>query len=104
MACCFGTAAGPKTALYDSGGVLVNSTDAVVELGDGLQRENLLAVMYLFQHLPQQIPRAEIEFKGALGASLVKAIELRNPSKRAIVYYVTLEGASECVLILNQYC
>ena len=84
-----------RTALYDSGGVLAHSAGSVVEMGDGYQRENLLAVLYLFQHLPQQVPRTEIEFKGALGATITKAIELKNPTKRAITYHVSLEGPEE---------
>jgi hypothetical protein len=85
----------PKVALYDSGGVLAHTTTQTVEIGDGSQRENMLAVLYLFQYLPQQVPRAEIEFKGALGQTVVKTIELKNPTKRPIMYRVTLEGADE---------
>lgn len=85
----------PKAVLYDSGGVLANSINTVVEIGDGCQRDNMLAVLYLFQQLPQQVPRAEIEFKGALGQPVAKTIELRNPTKRPITYHVILEGAEE---------
>ena len=58
-------------------------------------RDMLLVVLYLYQNLPQYLPRTAIEFSGVLGQTIVKAIELRNPSKTAITYYVTMEGSPD---------
>ena len=58
-------------------------------------RNNLLLILYLYQNLPQYVPKTTIEFFGVLGQRVVKSIELRNPSKKAINYYVTLEGSSD---------
>ena len=55
-------------------------------------RDMLLVVLYLYQNLPQYLPRTSIEFAGVLGQTIVKSIELRNPSKSSIKYYVTIEG------------
>ncbi len=58
-------------------------------------RDMLLLVLYLYQNLPQYLPRTTIEFAGVLGQTIVKSIELRNPSKSPITYYVTIEGSED---------
>lgn len=58
-------------------------------------RDMLLVVLYLYQNLPQYLPRTSIEFSGVLGQTIVKSIELRNPSTSTITYYVTIEGSPD---------
>ena len=58
-------------------------------------RDMLLFVLFLYQNLPQFIPKTEVEFFGTLGARVVKTIELRNPSKRLVNYRVYLEGSAD---------
>jgi hypothetical protein len=88
-------AAEAKKALFDTGGVLANSASTIVELGDGNQRDALLGVLFLYQQLPQLVPKTNIEFRGALGQVVTKTIELKNPTRRSITYHVSLDGASE---------
>ncbi|KAK3255401.1 hypothetical protein CYMTET_35412 [Cymbomonas tetramitiformis] len=57
-------------------------------------REMLIFVLYLYQTLPQFIPKTTIEFSGLLGQTLVKTIELTNPSKKSISYAARLEGST----------
>ncbi|KDO33411.1 hypothetical protein SPRG_02218 [Saprolegnia parasitica CBS 223.65] len=52
----------------------------------------ILLVLHLYQNVPQFIPKTTIEFKGILGQTITKSIELKNPSKKTIVYDVFLEG------------
>ena len=97
-----GSVAGPvdpdaRPALYETGGVLVNSTSSTVEIGTGNQRDSMLAVLFLYQQLPQLVPKTQIEFRGALGQTVMKTIELKNPSRRAITYHVTLDASVEYV-------
>lgn len=58
----------------------------------GPAREIMILVLYLFQSLPQLIPRATIEFFGRLGDKQTKAVELTNPSAFTIAYTARLEG------------
>lgn len=55
-------------------------------------RDLLLFSLYLYQTLPLYVPKAEIEFSGALHTDIVKSIDLANGSKRPISYRVILEG------------
>ncbi|OQS03556.1 hypothetical protein THRCLA_04122 [Thraustotheca clavata] len=52
----------------------------------------ILLILHLYQNVPQFIPKTTIEFKGILGQTIQKSIELKNPSKKTIVYDVFLEG------------
>ncbi|RHY34023.1 hypothetical protein DYB32_001211 [Aphanomyces invadans] len=52
----------------------------------------VLLLLHLYQNVPQFIPKTTIEFKGVLGQTIQKSIELKNPSKKTIVYDVFLEG------------
>lgn len=58
-------------------------------------RSVLLMVLHLFLSLPNLIPKTKIEFVGDLGSPIYKKIELRNPSKRKVIYEVTLTGSSD---------
>jgi hypothetical protein len=97
-------AADNRPGLFDSGGVLANSTTTTVELGAGVQRDSMLAVLFLYQQLPQLVPKAQIEFRGALGATVLKTIELKNPTRRPIMYHVSLDASPECVRVTSNPC
>lgn len=58
-------------------------------------RDNLLFALYLYQNMPQFVPKATIEFSCALGSKVTKAIELRNPSSKVVSYDVLLDGSFE---------
>ena len=58
-------------------------------------RDGLLLALYLFQNLPQYMPKTTIVFSGALGKPIRKDIELRNPSKKKITFLVSLEGDTD---------
>ncbi len=58
-------------------------------------RSILLMVLHLFLTLPSMIPKTKVEFVGDLGSPIYKKIELKNPSKRKIIYDVTLKGNSD---------
>ena len=57
--------------------------------------ERLLFVLFLYNVLPQLIPKQAIEFPCKLGARAVKKIELANPSPKAVSYAVRLEGCAD---------
>jgi hypothetical protein len=61
-------------------------------------KDMLLFVMFLFQNLPHYVPKTVIVFATMLGVSKTQNIELTNPSRRAITYYVTMEGSSDFVI------
>eukprot|EP00798_Chlamydomonas_sp_ICE-L_P015727 gene15727-21848_t len=48
--------------------------------------EMLMLVLYLYQVLPQFVPKTTIELTSRLGELAVKELELTNPSKKAISY------------------
>ena len=49
----------------------------------------------LYQALPHYIPKATIEFPAVLGDEVKKNIELSNPSKQPISYWVKLIGSDD---------
>merc|ERR1719267_174527 len=65
------------------------------ELQNINSRDGLLLMMYLFQNLPQYMPKTTISFVGALGQPIRKNIELRNPAKKKIFFNVALEGCAD---------
>jgi hypothetical protein len=65
------------------------------EIANVEPRVGLLLVLYLYQQLPQFMPKTTIEFSGALGVPILKSIELRNPSRKRITYDVGLEGSED---------
>jgi hypothetical protein len=58
-------------------------------------RELLLFTVQLYQALPHYIPKATIEFPAVLGDLVTKNIELTNPSKNPISYWVKLDGSKD---------
>ena len=51
--------------------------------------------MQLYQGLPHYIAKAQIEFPAVLGDMVTKNIELSNPSKNPISYWVKLDGCPD---------
>jgi hypothetical protein len=58
-------------------------------------RELLLFCVQLYQSLPHYIPKATIEFPAVLGDLVTKNIELSNPSKSTISYWVKRVGSTD---------
>ena len=58
-------------------------------------RELLLFCVQLYQGLPHYIAKAQIEFPAVLGDMVTKNIELSNPSKNPISYWVKLDGCPD---------
>jgi hypothetical protein len=72
--------------------------DYVITVRDLIQcvpRDMLLFCIYLFNTLPQYIPKTTIMFQGNLMENIVKTIELTNPTKFPIEYTITIEGSKE---------
>eukprot|EP00736_Rhodelphis_marinus_P012698 Rmarinus@m.1878 len=59
-----------------------------------VNRDLLLLCLFLYQSLPQFLPKATIAFEAAVNESVLKTIELTNPSSRPIAYQVKLEGSA----------
>jgi hypothetical protein len=64
-----------------------------VRLGAAHARDWVLWAQWLWTHLPQQVPRTCIDFKGPLCAKIHKNVVLTNPTKKPIVYHVDIVGA-----------
>jgi hypothetical protein len=58
-------------------------------------RDMMLFSVYLFNSLPSLIPRAIIDFDGRLNDTVIKNIELTNPSSKPLVYSVRIKGSAE---------
>ena len=54
-----------------------------------------LTAVQMYRSLPHYIPRAVIEFPCTLGDLVTKNIELTNPSKNPISYWVNLDGCRD---------
>ena len=65
------------------------------DLANPSARELLLFCVQLYQGLPHYVPKAQIEFPAVLGDLVTKNIELSNPSKNPISYWVKLDGSSD---------
>ncbi|XP_052530326.1 cilia- and flagella-associated protein 47 [Tympanuchus pallidicinctus] len=52
----------------------------------------LILCVYLFENLPHYLPTKTIGFTGALHATIVKQIRLKNPSIKTLAYTATLVG------------
>jgi hypothetical protein len=65
------------------------------DISNPSSRELLLFCVQLYQSLPHYIPKAEIEFPATLGDLVTKNIELSNPSKNPISYWVQLDGSKD---------
>lgn len=91
-----------KTSCYNDDHLLFNAKriiEAIHEIGLNTHivpqdisapsaREMLLFCVQLYQSLPHYIPKATIEFPATLGDLVTKTIELSNPSKNPISYWV----------------
>lgn len=98
-----------RTVVNDSNQVAHNSrriVQAVEEIGisthikpndisEPQARDLLLFCVQLYQALPHYIPKASIEFPAVLGDLVTKNIELSNPSKSPISYWVKLIGSDD---------
>ena len=54
---------------------------------------------YLFNALPQYIPKTSIRFKGKLLEKISKQVEISNPTKWPVDYVVSLDGSDEFKLM-----
>ncbi|GAB0178375.1 cilia- and flagella-associated protein 47 [Grus japonensis] len=52
----------------------------------------LILCVYLYESLPHYLPKKTVEFTGALHATVVKQVRLKNPSVKTLVYNATLVG------------
>ncbi|XP_021263655.1 cilia- and flagella-associated protein 47 isoform X2 [Numida meleagris] len=52
----------------------------------------LILCVYLYEYLPHYLPKKTIEFTGALHATVVKQVRLKNPSIKTLAYNATLVG------------
>ncbi|XP_042644204.1 cilia- and flagella-associated protein 47 [Tyto alba] len=52
----------------------------------------LILCVYLYENLPHYLPKNTIEFKGALHATVVKQVRLKNPSSKTLLYNAILVG------------
>uniref|UniRef100_A0ABM5FY67 Cilia- and flagella-associated protein 47 n=1 Tax=Pogona vitticeps TaxID=103695 RepID=A0ABM5FY67_9SAUR len=52
----------------------------------------LMLCVYLYERLPQYLPQKSIEYVGPLHATVVRKIQLKNPSVKPLVYNVTILG------------
>ena len=98
-----------KTSCYNDDHLLFNARriiEAVHEIGlsthvqpsdlvNPSARELLLFCVQLYQSLPHYIPKAQIEFPATLGDLVTKNIELSNPSKNPISYWVQCDGSKD---------
>lgn len=66
------------------------------DIWNPLQREMLLFILHLYVYLPFYVPKQEpVVFKCILGEEVVRAIELTNPSSKAVTYQVRYEGSED---------
>lgn len=70
---------------------------------DSSGRDNMLFAAYLFNTLPQYVPKTTVKFKGKLNDTITKSIELTNPTKWPIDYTVTLDGSEDFKLPDNKF-
>ncbi|KAI8618966.1 hypothetical protein BC830DRAFT_1106198 [Chytriomyces sp. MP71] len=59
------------------------------------QLEIVLLLLFLYQTLPQFIPKGVVQFHGALHEKITKHIEMENPSSRFLQYSAILTGSKE---------
>ncbi|XP_030333266.1 cilia- and flagella-associated protein 47 [Strigops habroptila] len=52
----------------------------------------LILCVYLYESLPHYLPKNTIEFTGALHATVVKQVRLKNPSRKTLMYNAILVG------------
>jgi len=72
--------------------------DYPIQTADILQanpRDMLLFVMYLYNVLPQFLPKASVVFNSCLGEPVEKYIQLSNPTNNEIEYQIELQCGNE---------
>eukprot|EP00062_Callorhinchus_milii_P018287 gi/632971676/ref/XP_007902288.1/ PREDICTED: uncharacterized protein LOC103185538 [Callorhinchus milii] len=52
----------------------------------------LMLCVYLYENLPNYVPKKSLEFTCSLHSTIVKQIRLKNPSSRQLVYLATIVG------------
>ncbi|XP_066563692.1 cilia- and flagella-associated protein 47-like [Amia ocellicauda] len=52
----------------------------------------LMLCVYLYERLPQYLPKKTVHFIGSLHDTVVKQVRLRNPSVKPLVYQATIVG------------
>jgi hypothetical protein len=65
---------------------------SATQIAQAPARDMMLFAISLFNTLPALIPRATIEFDGRLSDTVVRFIEISNPSGKPLVYSVRIEG------------
>ncbi|XP_054830369.1 cilia- and flagella-associated protein 47-like [Eublepharis macularius] len=60
----------------------------------------LMLCVYLYERLPQYLPKKYIEFAGPLHAAVVRKIRLKNPSIKPLVYNATILGRDAADFLL----
>lgn len=65
------------------------------ELLEGSALDNALFAAYLFNSLPQYVPKTTIRFKGKVLDTITKHIELSNPTKWPVDYDVSIDGSEK---------
>lgn len=60
-----------------------------------IARDKMLLVLYLYENLPTFAPKAKVTFEVPLGDSLTKCIELKNTSRKEVVYYSKFDGSPD---------
>lgn len=68
---------------------------SISDLEEPSARELMLLVLYLYQALPQFVPRSTLEFNCKLGEVMTREVELTNPGRRPISYTARLEGHAD---------
>ncbi|GAB5362482.1 hypothetical protein AAMO2058_000800600 [Amorphochlora amoebiformis] len=61
-------------------------------------RDMMIICLFLYQSLPNYLPKATIDFEGRLAESITKTIEFSNPSRKLITYYARIEGCRDFTL------
>ncbi|XP_074844435.1 cilia- and flagella-associated protein 47 [Carettochelys insculpta] len=60
----------------------------------------LMLCVYLYERLPQYLPKKTVEFTGALHATVVRQVRLKNPSIKPLVYNATIVGRESADFLL----
>jgi len=77
---------------------LENHTQAK-NLANPSARENLLFLIHIYQSLLNYIPKHQpIVFSCILGQEVIKNIELKNPTKKVISFWVKIEGNKDFII------
>lgn len=69
-----------------------------LELANGTATDMIVITMYLFNTLPQLMPKTTIEFTGKLSERQTKLLELHNPTSKPVTYSAKLEGHTDFYL------